>query len=257
MQIDYLVSQIRENRPDAAGTAAKLGSQASPYIAPLADDPNPEVRAMALLCLGVTGGSLASEKALEKLNDADEQVFSQALQVLQRHPPFGKERQLVEIFERSDRMGIRENLPLIAGRLAPHVDSKPWLNSWQKETDPQVRESLTVALSRMGNPQAREEFVKKLMSAQGPDVIRWLEHCNYMQDPWILPDVVLLLDRTEEALELNPDGKNKWPLRVCDLAVRTIIELTGARVSFPVKRPSQFTSQEIEEVRQIALRRTK
>jgi hypothetical protein len=254
MNFETLVVQIRENRPEAQGTAARLGPQASPAIVPLTDDPDPQIRATAMVCLGITGGELASVTALKKLYDTDDDVVVQSLQVLRKHPPAGYEAELLKAFTGLQTTGVRENLPLVAGRMAPKIDPGPWKQLWQRERDPGVKESLMVGLARMGDAQAREQFVKEVNAARGQDVVRWLEHCKYMEDRWIVREMMPLLNRTDVAFELNPDGKNKWPMRVCDLAVKAIVELTKEKPKFPAQRPSQFMPAEIEETRQIASR---
>jgi hypothetical protein len=75
-----------------------------------------------------------------------------------------------------------------------------------------------------------------------------------MEDHWVVPHMVPLLERTETAIELAPDLPQKWPLRTCDLALRAIVELTGEKVTFPVKGPDQHTPDQIRTVREIALR---
>lgn len=253
MDLQTLVNQVKEKRPEAQGTASRLGQKGTAVLVPLADDPDPEVRHMALICLGITGGSQASEVALKKLKDKDGQVAAQALQVLYRHPPVGMEKELFEAYTEAKEEAIREDLPLIAGRLAPNIDPGPWKEFWQKENNQEIKKSLLIALSRMGDEQARQEFVNQMLSSQGTETLKWIDHCKYMENPWIVPHMLPLLNRQEIITYLTPDLKNKRPMRVVDFVIPAIVELTGAKVSFPVKRTDPFTSEEIEQVRRIAI----
>ena len=250
MNIEKLLVEVRQNRPEAQATAARLGPDASPALVPLTTDQSAGIRSMALLCLSITGGTSASDAALQRLSD-DDQVVAQALLVLRKHPPYGREAELLQAYRKPSNPSIREDLPLIAGRLAPKIDPQPWLEFWQREKAPELRESLMVGLARMGNAQAREQFVQALSGASGEAVVHWLDHARYMEDTWIVPHLLPLLDRTKVAIRLNPDGENTWPLRTCDLAARAILDLTKATVAFEVQRPAQFTDQELEEVRRI------
>jgi hypothetical protein len=253
MSIDELIARIRQNRPEAQAIAARLGPQAAPAIVPLTDDPDPQIRAAALLCLGITGGDPAPTTALKKLQDSEDEVVLQALQVLRKHPPIGREEELLRAFKNPSIPAVREELPLVAGGMTPRVDPKPWRNFWEKEGDPQVKESLMVALARMGDVEAREQFVKHVLAARRQNAVHWIDYCKYMEDRWIVRKMVPLLSREDVVFELMPDADdNKWPIRVCDLAVKAIVEITRAKVSFDVQRPTQFTPAEIDEVRGIA-----
>lgn len=253
MDLQTLVKQVKEKRPEAQGTASRLGQQGTAALVPLTDDPDPEVRNMALICLGITGGSQASEVALKKLKDEDNQVVAQALQVLFKHPPIGMEKELLEIFRSTQDEAIREDLPLIAGRMSPKIDPGPWKELWQKESNQEVKKSLLIALSRMGDEQARQEFVKQMLSSEGTETLKWIDHCKYMENSWIVPHMVPLFNRQEVVVYLTPDLKNKRPMRIVDFVIPAVIELTGAQVSFPVKRTVPFTPEEIEQVRRIAI----
>jgi hypothetical protein len=253
MDLQTLVNQVKEKRPESQGTASRLGQKATAALVPLADDPDPEVRHMALICLGITGGSQASGVALKKLKDEDGQVVAQALQVLYKHPPVNLEKELLEAYEAAKEASVREDLPLIAGRLAPNIDPGPWKALWENETNEEIKNNLLIALSRMGDKQARQDFVQKMVSSKGLETVKWIDHCKYMEDPWIVPHMLPLLNRQEIVTFLTPDLKNKRPMRIVDFIVPAIVELTGAKVGFPIKRTDPFTSEEIEQVRRIAI----
>lgn len=253
MDLQTFVNQVKEKRPEAQGTASRLGQKGTTVLVPLADDPDPEVRNMALICLGITGGSQASEVALKKLKDEDGQVVAQALQVLFKHPPVNMEKELLEAYKTAEEESVREDLPLIAGRLAPHVDPAPWKEFWQKETNQEIKKNLLIGLSRMGDEQARKEFVNQMLASQGAETLKWIDHCKYMEHPWIVPHMLPWFNRQEVIVYLTPDLKNKRPMRVVDFVIPAVIELTGAKVNFPIKRTDPFTAEEIEQVRRIAM----
>lgn len=252
MDLQTLVNQVKEKRPEAQGTASRLGQKGASVLVPLADDPDPEVRNMALICLAITGGNQASETALKKLKDEEAQVVAQALQVLYKHPPLGMDKELLEAYHTAKDEDIREDLPLIAGRMSPKIDPAPWKELWQKEKNQEIKKSLLIGLSRMGDEQARQEFVKQMLASQGTETLKWIDHCKYMEHPWIVPHMLPLFNRQEVVVYLTPDLKNKRPMRIVDFVIPAVIELTGAQVSFPVKRTDPFTSEEIEQVRRIA-----
>jgi len=253
MNLETLVIQVKARKAEAQATAAKLGPEAAPSLVRLAEDPDPEIRGMALVCLGIVGTEHASNTAMNKLTDEEDQVVAQALQVLQRHPPLGREQELLRILQDPAHAEIRSDLALIAGRLAPKIDPTPWKELWKKETDQEVKKNLLLALARMGDKEAREIFVTQMQTlAKGGEAVEQIDNCKYMEDTWIIPHMLPLLDRTETAIELAPDLPKKWPLRTCDLAGRAIIELIKVKVDFPIKGPNQFTKEQIDLIRGIA-----
>lgn len=253
MDLQTLVNQVKQKRAEAQGTASRLGQKGTTVLIPLTEDPDPEVRKMALICLGITGGSQASEVALKKLKDEDDQVVAQALQVLYKHPPVGMEKELLEAYKTAEEESVREDLPLIAGRLSPRIDPGPWKQLWQQAENQEIKKSLMIGLSRMGDEQARQEFVKQMLASQGAETLKWIDHCKYMEHPWIVPHMLPWFNRQEVVVYLTPDLKNKRPMRVVDFLIPAVIELTGAQVSFPIKRTEPFTPEEIEQVRRIAM----
>jgi hypothetical protein len=249
MDTNFLVSQVKARDNRAMVTAAKLGAPASPALEPLAADSNVEVRLLALNCLESTGGPEATRAALARLNDADEQVTGEALQILHRYPPAEQAGALLTAFAVARFPVVREETPMIAGRLAPKVDPQPWKALWIKERDALVKERLLVGLARMGDADSRTLFVKNLQAARGADAVAWIDYAKYMQDPWIVPGLAKLLDQTEKAMDLAPDLRNTLPQRTCDLAAKALVELTGMKVPFAVKRVQPFSADELNQIR--------
>lgn len=252
-EIDTLIRQIREGLAEAQATAGRLGAPAAGSVVPLTKDPSPDVRSLALTCLGAMGGSVASDAAVDALSDENDQVVAQALGVLRRWPPRGHEKELLGAYRDQQNPALRAQMPMVAGRLAPEVDPKPWLEFWKLESNPELREALMVALARMGDEGARAEFAKSLAAASGAAILQWMEYAEYMEDSWVVRHLLPLLDRKEEVIQLNPDGENKWPLRTCDLAARAIVRLTKAEVPFKIQRPSQFNDVELKEILRIGM----
>jgi hypothetical protein len=246
-----IYEQIKKKDYGAQATTVRLGAAASPLIRPLAADPDREVRLLAFVCLDLAGGPDAIAAAFDGLRDADEQVRSRAVMLLLNHPPKAQERQLLAAFRASKDPFIRSRLPLVAGRLAPEISARNWLVLLSLDTDADVQHGLRLGLARMGDQASRDWFLQGLKAAHGYDLRSWLEDAEYLDDPWVLPGLAPLLDRTERAMDVMPhDGQNRY-LRACDLAAKTIITITRAKVSFPFPRPSQLSSSELEEVKKL------
>ncbi len=249
MSTERLISLVKQGSMEANALAADLGRPAAPVLARLASDPNPQVRLTALVCLETVGGDHAIQTALAHIEDTDEQVASEALIILLHDPPQGQEKLLLAAFDRGKYAATRLQIPLIAGRLAPKVDPEPWRKRYAVEQAVDVKENLLVALARMGDAGARAEFARQLKAARGPETPRWIEHAEYVDQPWVAPALLALLDRRDHAVDLAPDFKNRLPQRVCDLAARALVEITHAKVGFPVRRVQPFTDDELRAIR--------
>jgi hypothetical protein len=249
MSTERLVKLVKDGNTEANAVAAELGVSAAAVLAALASDPKPRVRHTAMICLETVGGDKAIETAMAHMEDADEQTAGQALMVLLRHPPQGRDGELLTGFDHGKYAATRLQTPLIAGRLAPNVDPEPWKKRYAAEQDAEVKENLLVALARMGNAEARAEFARRLKTDPDSDAPRWIEHAKYMEDPWVVPHLIALLDRRGHAMDLAPDFKNPLPQRVCDLAAKAVVEISKAKVDFPMERVIPFTDDELAAIR--------
>jgi hypothetical protein len=198
------------------------------------------------------GGEPAVSAALHALHDRDTEVVAEALSLLHEHPPRQRDLELYKIFKTIDDPFAREQIPMIAGRLSPNLDSRPWIDEMTLREETGVpSDGLVTGLARMGHPRAREHFVRRLLAAQGRRSPAWIERCAYMEDTWIVAPMAPMLDRYEFALSLNPDDPDSY-LRTCDLAVEVIVALTKAEFDFPVKRIERYTGPELSKVKEIA-----
>lgn len=252
MSIETLVDQVKAQNWDSPATATALGPAALPTLTNLAQDPAPEIRQLSLACLAALGGDKAIETALNCLKDADADVVAEAVALLHQHPPLKQEETLFQAYQDTDDPYAREQIPIIAGRL----DKQASVRLWIKEMDRQentgfVDDGLVTGLARLGYQPARDLFVTRLLAAQGRRCPTWIDRCRYMEQTWIVPHMIPLLDRTEFALSLDPDEPDSY-LRTCDLAVEAIVELTQAEVGFPVKRMERYTGPELGRVKEIA-----
>jgi hypothetical protein len=247
-----LAYQIKHKDYTAQGTASRLGVAAGETARPLTTDPDREVRLLALVCLDIVGGDDAIAAGLDRLTDADEQVASSAVMLLLHHPPEHHEWELLARFRSSKDPFVRSQLPRVAGRLSHPTLMNDWSGMLPAETNEDVQRGLRVGLARMGGGPSRDWFLQGLTAADGPPVRSWLADAEYIDQPWVLPGLSRLLDKTKRAEELMPDdGRNRF-LRTCDLAAASIMKITKAKVSFPFPRMSQLTAEELAQVKRLA-----
>lgn len=247
-----LAYQIKHKDYVAQGTAARLGEAAGETARPLAGDPDREVRLLALVCLDIVGGDDAIAAGLDRLSDSDEQVRSSAVMLLLHHPPESHEWELLGRFRSSRDDFLRSQLPRVAGKLNQPALMNEWAALLPVEKNEDVQIGLRVGLARMGESASRDWFLQRLTVADGPPVRQWLADAEYIGQGWVLPGLARLLEKTKRAEDLMPDdGRNRF-LRTCDLAAGSIIRITKAKVTFPFPRLTQFTAEELAQVKRLA-----
>ena len=253
MSTDVLVQQIKSMNWDAPTTAANIGVPAVSTLSTLVKDENPQIRQLTLACLEAVGGEKAVEIAMERLFDDDAEVVAEAVGLLHTHPPAGYEKDLYQAYKKVKDPFAQEQIPVIAGRIPSNVNKQLWFRELQmQEEDGKVDDSVIIGDARLGNKSAREQFVKRVLAVKGRRSPEWIDRCRYMEDTWIVPHMLPLLDRFELAVNLFPDNPDYF-LRTCDLAVEVIVELTGKDVGFPVKRTDRYTVEELAKIKQLTL----
>lgn len=248
-----VIEQIKKADWDATETMKNLGVGSVPKVIVYLDDSDPDVREVAIGCLGVVGGDEATKAVVDKLFDQDEYVVSAAVEYLHDYPPIKHQDKLLKAFNDSDDSFIHINIPLIIGKMGDRANKKPWIDKFQsQEFTDEYKEGIIVCLSRLGYQPARESFERIIAETEGGDSKVWLDYCKYMEDTWVVPCIIPLLDKKELALYIVQD--RDLYRRTCDLAVITIVDVTKAEVSFSMEQLGQyhFAQQEIDEVRKLA-----
>jgi HEAT repeat protein len=112
------------------------------------------------------------------------------------------------------------------------------------------------ALARLGDAEARAEFVRRLHASKSDYRERalFLERAEYVAAPWLLPELLPILDDEERTLQgahmMTEQGCEEiGGKRACDQAVELAEALSGRSFPFSTERPGFYSPAEIEEVR--------
>ena len=247
-----LVQQVRAKDPSATLLAAELGPAAAPTLVPLSRDPDDEVREIALLCLGETGGAGAVRAMLARLNDSAPMVRSAALKGLEHQARSGDVPALLHGVEATDDAGARRYLALIVGRLGSASDVPTLQRVCGRFTDAESAEGCVTALAQLGDPSARAEFARRLSTAGDRELARFLEYAERIKAPWLVPALVPLLSNLTPVRWIGVDGlPGPENLRAADIAVNLIAAITGRRFSFEVAPRMNYDASQLAEVRKV------
>jgi hypothetical protein len=249
--MDALQDQVLRQDPIAFATAKAQGRAAIPILRPLLTHEDPGVRWIAIMALGETGAPEIAELSLAALPDQDEQVAMTAVSHLEKTVEAKHQAALLQAYDRSVYGKVRGHVALLIAKTSKPVDAKELQKRLKDEQDPEAQEYGIVALARLEDKPAREEFVKRLHASAGRERFRYLGHVRYLHAAWVLKPLLPLLDDKEAQINLNVDGMPgpRKDVRTCDLAVTITAEISGRKFSFATQPYGIYSDLQVDEVR--------
>lgn len=243
--------KIRSHDYSAQNDVRGLGDGASRLLERLATDHDAEVRALAVLCLESAGGLRGAKILGEALNDPSPEVRLNASQSLQRRPLAGALPYLLSALRNSSDPAVRKNCALAIGMI-PGAGASELRGSSLLEKDPDVKLACLQARARLGETEARREFAAGLRSAEGQVRPMWLERCEYIGQPWLLPPLVSWVDDTLPAVRIGADGlPGPQYLRVCDVVINLAAAVGRPVWSLKTAPAKNYTAAERTEARRV------
>jgi HEAT repeats len=227
------------------------GPAAIPELLRLAENPEDEVREIALYGLDEVGDRRALPVFAKALLDPDPMIRGVAVRSLHKRPDPSVYAELLDAYDKSPEPFVRHNVALMLGRIgAPTVKPAELVKRFKAEADPFAQEGLIVALAKLGDDVAKERYVALLHASSGRERGRMLEHAGYIHDRWVLKPLLPILDDTAPVIRIGVDGiPGPEYLRACDVAVDLAAEISGWRFSFEVAPGTNYTPGDLAEVR--------
>jgi hypothetical protein len=233
----------------AVELAQKAGPRAVAEVEPYLKNPDPVVRVLAVDCLNAAGGPKVPDLFIRALGDVNEQVRINAVNALHVHLPSGREAALLAAWDgnRTRDGYVRQQVPMVLGRMAargtiPELHRRIALDQRQE-----VKDGLIAGLARMGDAPARTEFGALLRDARGKRTAEVMELVRYLDEPWVIPLLVPVLERRDIAVDLSTHRKTVLR-RECDLAVDEVLRISKGAVAVPLDEIAQYTDAQIAEV---------
>jgi HEAT repeat protein len=224
-----------------------IGSDAGPALLPLLDNPDPQVRELAVNSLNYAGGPAARQGFLKELNDRVETIRSAAARYLRKHyspediPTIRREA------EQSRDEYVRQQLALLLGETGDPANIPLLQRRIPVEPDEHARRAVSLALARLGDPVSRQQLTGRLAQDDPAARVAAARDLPYVHDTALLVHLLPLLDDTREGLNV---GYSHGPFykRVCDVAADVANEMLGD--PFPwVQRIKRYSDQEIAQVK--------
>lgn len=216
-------------------------------------NPDYQIRLLAVDCIAAAGGPQAPPALIRMLADSNEQVRINSINGLHKNLPFGHEADLMAAFDANNTRDafVRQQIPMIFGRM----QATSWIGQMRArfggDARQEVKDGVIAGTAKLGDADAQRAFGKLLRDARGARTAALIEFVKYIDQPWLIPMLVPVLQRKDLAIDLSTH-RHEFKRRECDLAVDEIVRLSGARFSFAVDPMGQYTDAQIAEVQRFA-----
>lgn len=252
--LQELIQSVLNKEPASVLIAKRIGQSANAELQKLAVNEDAKVRRIALYCLNETGGPSAIKTFIDSLMDKDPQVRGTALSGINNHLPSQEYyNAIIEVYDKSDDPYVRQQVALIIGRMNVINSVQDIKRRYEKERDPLAQEGCIVALAKLGDISAQEEFIKRLNASSNRVRLRFLEeYCPYINSKWLLKPLSAILEDKSPLLYVGLEGnapETIQDLRACDLAVNLIANISMHKFSFEINRSTNYNDAQISEVK--------
>lgn len=250
-KMDLLEQKVLNKEPSSVNLAKEMGSSAIPVLKPLATNADDDVRMIAISCLGYTGGgSDVADILINALKDDSPTVSVEAVRGLQRYISPAIYTKLLDVYDEVEDPTRRKDIALMLGKIedAKIADLK---QKDEGEKNEEAKEGLMVAMAKIGDGEARQEFLKRLQTAKDLELKRYFEYVEYVRKTWAVKGLTPVLGDKSELQRIGIDGvpSEVEYLRACDLAVNLIDKLMKPKFSFQVAGNKNYSDQELQQVR--------
>ncbi len=237
---------------EAPMTAQRLGERATDEIIDLLTHEDRQVRLITVACLEEAGGEKARSGMIDALSDEDDQVRMTAARGLHNNPDPDVYARLMTVYDDSADAQVKHHIPMIIARNDGKItDATPLTARWEEEEDDDALEGMVVGLARLGNEDAKSQFTERLHSAAGTDLDRYLTHCEYIEQKWLINALAPVVFNKTKLRYIGPHGRD-IDLRACDISLNLIAKLSGKRFSFEVNGRTNYLPEQLEEVKTYA-----
>jgi hypothetical protein len=232
----------------ATQVARAAGPGIIPSLQSYLNNRDPVIRLLAVDCLAAIGGHGVTQLLISMLGDSNEQVRIDAINALHQNLPLGKERALLAAAEadHSPDGFVRQQVPMILGRMQARETIPELRHRLTAEKGQDIRDGLIAGMAKMGDAQARVSFGELLHGARGKRTAELIEYVKYLDEPWVIPMLVPVLQRRDIAVDLSTHRKSLHR-RECDLAVDEVLRITKAKFSFQLDPIAQYSDTQISE----------
>ena len=231
---------------------AQMGAEAIPALAEALKTENEDYIYNAAICMAFLPEPLRTDQLVSLLAHDSLDVRSEAVNALgQSYDPSSAGRML-KVLARCEDHAIRGKMALILAKERNPSLSESIQNSRLKETDTEVLHDFDLALSRLGNLEARSRIALQLRNPVPKLRVEAIRDYLYIDDVSSLQDLRSLLFSVDPLMNTRPahSGTEVW-LRNCDVAAEVIINVAKLPIASEIKNFGRdpLTDTQLEKVR--------
>ncbi len=248
MSPQQIVEQIKLKNWELVSEPGQVGPEAGTAILALLNEPDSEVRELALHALNQVGDKIARQGFLRALKDQDDMVRSAAGQFLLNHHHNEDLPTLKKELAQHEEESVREDVALVIGKIGDKDTIDTLMTQLNQETDEDARHAMSLALARLGEPKNRQAYLQRLQQNDPKQRASDLNDFIYLSDHSMLNDILPLLDDLRDALNVAPSDSKHY-IRVADVAINALDAALEHPFSFQIDHQRKYTSEELKEAK--------
>lgn len=247
VELEKLRETILQENWDALNMAENIGSPAIPVLEELLKDENPEVRNIALNCVGLTNDEKQPKVIAQSLMDNARKVRVSAMQMLNTGYDSTIAPELAVNLKNPDS-DIRSFAATLLGRLDDAKMISSLNEQLEEETDSIAKRSINLALARLGDEKLKNDFASGLDIPESKTRYRAIRDLEYINDKKLVVRLKPAFSDYGEVYEVG-DPDNPVYARVCDAAINLVAKWYDKPFSFDTDDLKIYSDDGIEEAR--------
>ena len=249
MTPEQVVQSVKRQAWPELSRPGAVPAAAGPALLPLLDDPNPQVRELAVFCLEAAGGPAASKGLMKALNDRTETISAAAARALVNHYAPEDMAEIRRQLSEHPNEVVREHLALLLGKTNSKENIPVLMARKAAEKDREVNHAAHLALARLGQPAEKQEIADLLLNDDPKTRVDTLRDLPYVNDRGLLAKALPLLDDLRLGLNVGP-SHGPYYIRVCDVVVNIMDEMLNHPFSFKMGL-RRYSPEELAEAKAI------
>lgn len=244
MPEEMIIDRIKNKEWKVILDIKSAGKEIEQSLIPLTTHKDPEVRELTLYCLNEIDELESNDVFTKALKDDEEAIRNRACLFLHEH---NSENIVPDLFHEIDDnpdIYVREQMPLIIGRVEDPNSIPELKKYYKKEPDDIVRGNIGLAMARLKEEKCQKKVLEALKMEDVQLLYQALKDFEYMNDRTLLEQLLPLLDDFRDAKKIGPSGHDYF-LRICDATINIIDSILDHPFEFNGAELRQFNEQEL------------
>jgi len=250
-ELSPLTAAILERDALANELARRMGQAAILELSALLHGASSSTRTFVVTVAGHIDLAISHELVFKALDDEDINVVHAGVAVIEKHQASVSTALLKGLLDKLTNPDTKNRIILLLGQRLK-LNEAALLEKYCTVEQPQsIALHCMAALAKIGVEKRQQQFAAYLLSLKANqiafnDMFRLI---NYINQPWLVPSLRLLLSNKENVQFLSASLPG-YPsvLRVCDKVLPLITTLLALNLRFQTNRHANFSDEQLAEV---------